>query len=43
MKIFYQVDDKKTGLVVAIYKNKEQAHKHAKQNENYFIAIRWDY
>ena len=43
MKIFYKVNNKKTGRIMAIYDNKEQARTHASQNKNLFVAVGWDY
>ena len=43
IKIFYKVNNKKTGRIIAIYNNKEQARQHANRNENYFVAVGWDY
>ena len=43
MKIFYKVNNKKTGRTIAIYDNKEQARIHASQNINLFVAVGWDY
>ena len=43
MKIFYKVNNKKTGQIIAIYDNKEQARTHASQNKNLFVAVGWDY
>lgn len=43
MKIFYKVNNKKTGRIIAIYNNKEQARTHASQNTNLFVSVGWDY
>jgi hypothetical protein len=43
MKIWYYVNDKKTGFCIAEYKTLDEARKHASKNENYFVSLRWDY
>lgn len=42
MKIFYNVNNKKTGRIIAIYQNKEQAREHAKQCTDLFVAVHWE-
>ena len=43
MKIWYYVNDKKTGIILAEYNTLEEARKHARKSENYFVSLRWDY
>ena len=43
MKIWYYVNDKKTGITLAEYNTLEEARKHARKSENYFVSLRWDY
>ena len=43
MKVWYYVNDKKTGIRIAEYKTLDDARKHASKNENYFVSLRWDY
>ena len=42
MKIYYNVNDKKSGLTVGVFNDIKQAQEMKKANANYFISLRWE-